>query len=234
MSSSAQICPEGVNRLAKNLARDLPLSLEQQIIAIRREGAGWLLSVRSGQFYQARQVLISCPVPQAAELFKLDHPNLADRLQNLARDLQYRPQWAAIISAGTGAEGMLQSLAVSYQPSPAPGLASLHEQIPGHVWVVQTDQEFSTKYLEDQPEVIVERIGDALRATGIRVENQQIQAHRWRFARVAKPLQQAFLAWDDAPGLCWAGDFCLASTVIDAAFSGLSAANYLIARRSLS
>ena len=90
--------------------------------------------------------------------------------------------------------------------------------------VIQASEAFTDQHLESDAAVVSRLLGQALTEKGWNLEGADIQAHRWRYARVQKPMAQQFVSFEDYPGLYLAGDFCLESNVMGAAESGRSAA----------
>lgn len=222
----AWTCTEGMSALAKAMAQDLPVELQQTVEAIELKDGIWITRSKEGRSWTSTKVLITSPLWQTAEFFKDTHPELKSQIQDLARRVEYEPQWTLItkLAPHVPVKGAV------YELSPHPKIASIYDQgrkgLPGAqgVLVVQASQEFSEKHLEAENSWVSRDLMDAMQSLGWNLENAEVQAHRWRYARVKKPLGQKFITFPQAPGLYLAGDFCLGSQVDLAAASGRAAA----------
>jgi hypothetical protein len=92
-------------------------------------------------------------------------------------------------------------------------------------WVLHASPEWSQSHLEDTPEevrqALLEALGHALQAP--LPETEAVSVHRWRYARVQKPLDRACL-WDPEVGIGACGDWCLGERLEAALLSGQAAA----------
>jgi renalase len=151
------------------------------------------------------RVISTIPSPQASALLA-GH----DRAFAAIADVQMAPCWALML----GFAGPIEGAADIYRaPNDAIGWIARNASKPqrtGHTFVVHASPDWSRAHLE----LAKENAASALllhfrQATSIEEEPQHLDAHRWRYAFVEKPLGQPFLA--SADGRIFAcGDWCIA------------------------
>jgi predicted NAD/FAD-dependent oxidoreductase len=226
LDPEAWTCNAGMSALAKAMAQDLPVQLQQTIEALELKDGLWMSRSKEGQSWTSRKVLITSPLWQTADLLKRAHPELGGEVQDLARLVEYEAQWTLIIKLASPS----QSSGALYQKHPHSEIASLYDQgrkgLPQAegVWVLHASQAFSEAHVEAESSLVIDQLMTALRSLGWKLEGSEVQAHRWRYARVRKPLGRNFVTFLTPPGLYLAGDFCLGSQVDLAARSGWAAA----------
>jgi predicted NAD/FAD-dependent oxidoreductase len=218
--------------------RDLRLS--RQVVALRREAAGWVLlyydAARLRPGLPAPQdppqaegpfdaVLSTLPAPQAAPLLAPHAPDLAAA----AAAVPFVPCWTLMAAFPTRlplpdtvlARGPITR---ALRDSAKPGRDGTAE-----CWVVQAGAEWSRATLEQGAEEATRRLLEMLSAAaGPLPPPRYAAAHRWRYAFATRPLGRPCL-WDAALGLGLAGDWCLGSGAEDAWTSGTSLAAALLA-----
>ncbi len=232
LDSKAWICPAGMNTLAKELGKGLPIETSQTVRELRYAHGLWHSTTIEGRLDQSRLLLVTSPLWQTAEFFKDHHSDLWEQIQTLARKVRYRPQWTLILTQGTSAA--LPRADFSFQAYHSSPIANIYEQgskgrpLSQGVLVVQTSQEFSDQYEEAEAKTVIELLEPELTRLGWDLSRADIQAHRWRYARVEQPLQEPWVRFEAYPGLILAGDFCLASTIMGAAESALAASTLLL------
>jgi len=231
LDEAAWVCPEGINALAKALAQDLPLALNQTVKELRFEQGFWHCRTVEGSFHAARNLIVTSPLPQTSQFFEGGDSGIRERIRLLAEQVLYQGQWTLMLSLPIAMAKPNEFCA--YEALNHPTIASLYHQgskgrpHSENLWVVQATQEFSQQHLEADALRIGELLSRDLQALGWDMTAASIQAHRWRYARVTSPLKKDFVTFKDVPGLYLAGDFCLGSTVMAAGASGLAAAAYL-------
>lgn len=212
----------GINALPKTLAQGLPLALQQTIQSLERVAGQWRCTSQEGQSFRAHRLLITCPLWQTVALLQQAHPPWAETVSRLATEVAYEGQWTLLLKLGAGVTPPPGW--TGYQVLPHPRIASLYQQESdqsGRLWVIQSSSLYSAAQLEASPESVAEELERDLRLLGFDLTGAIVQAHRWRYARVTRPLGRPFVQLEEAPGLFLAGDFCLGSTVMAAALSGL-------------
>jgi predicted NAD/FAD-dependent oxidoreductase len=90
-------------------------------------------------------------------------------------------------------------------------------------WVLHGSPEWSDAHMDAQPHVVVDTLlGSFFDVTGCGSSDPESKlAHRWRYARVAQPVDVDFL-YDPKLGIGVCGDWCRGDRVEDAYMSGLA------------
>lgn len=229
LGPDAWTCTAGMSALAKAMAQDLPVELQQTVETVSYQDGNWITRSKEGRAWTSRKLVITSPLWQTAEFFKDTHPELKTQIQELARRVVYEPQWTLIIKLvpDSPVRGGV------YEVNPHPAIASIYDQgrkgLPEAqgVCVVQASREFSENNLEVESSLVSRELLDIMQSLGWKLENAEVQAHRWRYARVRHPLGQSFVTLPSSAGLYLCGDFCLGSQVEHAAASGWAAADAL-------
>lgn len=215
----------GMSAIPKALGAGLDIRQGMQVTAIVPEGAAWALHLGDSILHAAR-VVVTVPAPQVAGLLGADHPlTAAVASVRLAPCLTLM---AAIDAPAPFASRQDRDDALTWiaqdnsKPARPQGLA---------LWVAQAGEAFSHAHLDDDPAAIAAAmlplLCDRLGVTTDRVTHAV--AHRWRYARVTRPLGQTFLT--DATGtLHLGGDWCIGPRVEAAWISGTAIAADILVR----
>lgn len=194
-----------MSALCRALLGEIPLRAEIRATSL----SGGLLRHEGGTEGPFDAFLVAIPAPQAAEA--LVGKAVARALVSVAM----APCWSAF-----GARQDLPDEPVTvlpegtlYRESSKPGRA------PSPLVTFQASPSWSRERLEESPERIAELLAPHA--------GPAATAHRWRYARVEKPLGVPFLG---GQGLWYAGDACLGGDIPGALRSGLAAAEAILAR----
>ena len=74
--------------VAKYLARNLNLLLEKRIVSLRRDPAGWVAALDSGEAVFARAVVLTPPIPQSIALLDFGELSLPPAMRARKRNTQ--------------------------------------------------------------------------------------------------------------------------------------------------
>ncbi len=219
----------GMSAPARALAAGLDVRFRAQVKKIERRGASWRLVFEDGDRHDGfAGVVISAPAPQSADLLRDSAPLLAAT----CAAVEMQPCWSVMAAferpVGSEFDGAFingRDLAWAARNSGKPGRPTEAE-----CWVLQAGPDWSQRNLErDRTEVACElltsffQIGDWPNQ-----EPLHLDAHRWRFARSARPDGAGCLFDPDARGaVC--GDWLNGDRVEGAFASGLLAAKGFIA-----
>lgn len=234
--SAARIGLPGISALGRGLAAGLELASSVQVAAITREGAAlWLIDAAGTRHGPFAHVVVAVPAPQAAPLLAPLAPGLAEAARAtradpcwtlmlaFARDAAPPPGTPLGIPAGAAASESGQVLGQVVHDSAKPGRPA-----DAACWVAHATPDFARARLEETPEAVAPTLLEAFRAaTGILAEPLALAAHRWRYARIAKPLGAPFLH-DAEAGVSACGDWCLGPDAADAWESGVSLGQSLL------
>ena len=222
----------GMSALPRHLGAGLAVAQGTTVTALRPGPGGWALQTSAGAMTTPRLVL-AIPAPQAAALLGGDHA-LSGALGavEMAPCLTLMAAFPAGAAPDMGPDTQFEAdadhpLAWIARDSSKPGRAAAG--ITG--WVAQAGPEWSAQHLDADFARITARMLPLLAARlGLDpAEALHASAHRWRYARVARPLGAPFLAEAQA-GLWLGGDWCLAARAEAAWQSGQAMAADILAR----
>ncbi|WP_322894554.1 MULTISPECIES: NAD(P)/FAD-dependent oxidoreductase [unclassified Yoonia] len=210
----------GMSALAKALGAGVPVQQNMQVTALVPQDGGWQVQVGETRL-AARQVIVTVPAPQLADLLGADH-----RLVAQIAHVTYAPNLtlmaaidgpAPFVTAQDPAADLAWIAQDSSKPARPQGVTA---------WVAQASAGFSQQHLELDKGAIADLmlplLLDRLGASADQV--RYVSAHRWRYAFVTQALGQRFLRSDDAT-LYLGGDWCLGARVEDAWTSGRAIAD---------
>ena len=207
-----------MSSLPRWLAQDLDIVYGARIIRLERDRGGWiLLDDRGSAYVDFDVVVLALPAPAAA-ILAAPHTALADRM----RAIPVAPCWAAMIAFDRPIDGVPDA---DFSDDPVLPWFARDGSKPGrempHAWVLHAGADWSRTEFR-QPAALVlqalverfsERIGRTLPPVVLS------DCHRWRHARVERPLGEPFL-WDRAAGIGFCGDWCLDARAEAAWMSG--------------
>ncbi len=250
--SPRYIAPDGMSAIAKFLATNLEIRLQQRVEAITpNSNFSWHLSFDTSNTVTqppltAKAVVVAIPAPQALMLLQpLAETGLPavflEQLRCVVFDrclsviagypahLHQAPDWKAITFVDDSDLGWI-------------GLDSSKRLEPGHslVFVLHSSAEFARLHLdaEDlQPfaRQLLTRVSECLLPW--LADPEWMQVHRWRYAFPRHPLPAAYLSTTTPLPLACCGDWCGGNLIESAMHSGIAAAeqiNLQLDRRSLS
>lgn len=254
--SPQYIAPTGISAIAKFLATDLEICLNQRVIAIAPTiDNNWRLTleptktdqvVETPQELIARAVVVAIPAPQALMLLEpLAETGLPTVFLDNLRSVEFNPCLSVI--AGYPAFGLHQApawKAVTFIDDPDLawiGLDSskrmIAEQSP--VFVVHSSGKFAQRHLEERDlhpagHQLLQRAAECL--LPLLNTPEWMQVHRWRYAFPSRPWHESYLSAGTPLPLVCCGDWCGGNNVESAMNSGLAAAeqiNRQLQQRSL-
>ena len=219
-------CP-GMSSLLKPLADDLQVQREVVVGGLAPDGTVWALSDPDGAALgRFDAVILAIPAPQAATLLAAPLPGMGQTVAQARMD----PLWTLILVLPDGA-GPPQDAVLSLDPPLAlaiPQSAKPGATGPGGRWAVHADPVWSATHVDLPKDKAAARMWDAFRAqTGTTAHPLLMAGHRWRYARVARPLGQPFAASPCGRVLA-GGDWALGPLATHAAASGRAMAEALI------
>jgi predicted NAD/FAD-dependent oxidoreductase len=217
----------GMSGLVRGLAAGLDLRFGVEARAVARDGARWRVETPLGaEAFEA--VIAAAPAPQTARLCAGVGP-----VAVAAGAARMAPCWtlmAAWADAAAGPDRLDAAafgagpLASATRVSAKPGRAAAPDR-----WVAHAAPGWTEAQLERAPEDVAPALAAALGAAlGLDPSAAvHAQAHRWRYARVTRPVGETHLAAD---GLYAAGDWLLGPDAADAWASGRAAGAAALAR----
>lgn len=208
----------GISALPRWLAGGLQIVPGTRILSMARAASGWILADdRGGESESFDFVVVAVPAAQAAALVA-GHTALAGG----AASIVMAPCWAVMVAFERRLETGLDA---DWSPDAVlPWIARNSSKPRRHgldAWVLHADAGWSRDHFEtDAARVqaaMLERLAGRLSVELPPVA--AIEAHRWRYARVEKPVGEPYLL-DRPGGLALCGDWCLDARVEAAFISG--------------
>ena len=207
----------GMSALVAPLAEGLDIRFGVEVAAVAPQGAGWAVD---GAPFDA--VICAAPAPQTARICAASAP-VAAAAAGAAMDPGYTLM-AAFPGAPDAPPDAAAPFAAVSLSSAKPGRPSTPAR-----WVAHATLDWTRDNLEREREAAAPELLAALAAALGRdpAEAVHAAAHRWRHARVARPVGAPYVT---DGGLVAAGDWLLGPDAGDAHASGLAAAKVVLAR----
>ncbi len=216
----------GMNAIAQALAASRDVQVNVTVTAIDRRSDGWRLESSSGDLAGAYDVVVlTAPPVQTAALLG------THRLAEQVAVAEMAPCWAVMTSWADAIGVAFDAAFVNDGPL---SWVARDGSKPGrphpHGWVLHASPSWSTTHLELPSEDVVPLLLAAFGAVVGRPlpELEFSAAHRWRYASVARSLDQTHL-WDAVTGVGIAGDWCGGPRVEGAWLSGSALARAILA-----
>jgi len=212
----------GMSALCRALAEPLATEYGATVAAVTRTDGAWTLTGADGRALgRCDRVVIGTPPAQAAPLLA-GAPGLARR----AASVVMRSCWAVMLAFAERLELPWDAAFVNEPPlSWIARNAAKPGRPAGETWVLHASPSWSEANLESDGEAVAATLlGAFFATTGARpVAPTRRIAHRWRYARAARPLAAGHLL-DPERGIGACGDWCRGDRVEDAFLSGSSLA----------
>ena len=216
----------GMSSIAKGMAVGLDVRLGTQIKAINADKAGWRLQYDDTEF-AASHVVVTVPQQQVASLLGDAH-QLVPRIADV--------KMAPVLTLMAAVSGTVP-FAYSHTSGGPLGLITRGRGKPdrpqnaGSAWVAHAGIEFSMAHLEmDLPDIAATMVPLLCERLDIATDRvTHAVAHRWRYARVSKPLGQPFASLPNET-LYLGGDWCTGPQIEDAFTSGTAIATDMLKR----
>lgn len=227
---------DGMNKLAKRLASDLPVMLNIEVTSIQLTETGYLLTTMEGDI-QAEQLIVTVPAPQAEALLVNGNVPINQEDLNTLHQIKFSPCLVGIFKLS--------------RPSKLPTLGHLDQNLPEgiirmvdhydkgisheHILSVYMTGEWSQQHFNEEPHVVLAEIVKKSNHYFVDQAIEVSQLKKWRYAEAVKFLRQPYLSLSLPHPLVLAGDAFLTAddsgkhTRLETAFtSGVLTAEYLI------
>ncbi len=207
----------GMSALCRDLAHGLTVHTQHTIKTLVPLASGWqVYSAEQGLWPHAFDAVLLCiPAPQARALL----PDAAQSLKAVTESVRMRGSWA--VMAHYPAPPALDFEAAFVNQGPLRWCAnnrSKPHRSGDTLWLLHADADWSDEHIEASPDVVADALLTAFSALGAPAPAQW-EAHRWRYADTAEPLQQG-AAWDPTLRLGLGGDWLSGGRVEGAWLSG--------------
>lgn len=220
---------DGMNTVAKALARNLTVHTSETVISFRVDGSQWLVETESGRQYWADALLITIPAPQAISLIeKSGFPITTADLSALSA-ITYQPCLAVMVAlhqpstmpnAVRYETGDIAWVADNAQKGISPGQPSI---------TIHASADFSRMHFDDDLNAVGQQLVDQLSDLIPTDSISTIQVHRWRYSLADQRHPAPFLAVEAPLPLLFGGDGFGEGNVEGAFTSGLAMANFCTA-----
>ncbi|MFN7055380.1 NAD(P)/FAD-dependent oxidoreductase [Hyphomonas sp.] len=221
----------GMNAVIRSLSGGLAVSWSTRVTAITGAPGEWWLQMEDGlEEGPFSRVIVAVPAEQAAPLLAGPAPALSEA----AGRIRSLPCWTAMLVHDVPLGIELDAI----EPPPGASLiawAARGSSKPGRAdadaWVVQAAADWSSRHIELTPEEAASLLAAEFSHLTRAPVPAFITAHRWRYARVAEPLGQPFMADADL-SIATCGDWHLGARVEAAWLSGHTLAEHLLRPRN--
>lgn len=222
----------GMNALAPRLLWGAEVHLQTAVTGIGRDRFGWWLATDAGQRPECFDaVLLTVPAPQALSLLERVADVDTQSLTGSIREIRYAPCWALMLSFAerVDAPDTLRFDSGGVLAWAARDSSKPQRDASGECWIVHADPDWSQVNVELLAEQVEALMIDAFAAVvGALPTPVFRRVHRWRFARVMRPIGVDCL-WDPLNRLGYASDGCLGERIEDAFESALALADRVLA-----
>ena len=217
----------GMTGIGKYLARDLDVRLGEEIEVLQRDENGWTAQSQSGKEYSGDRLLLTCPLPQALDLFNTSGQTLPQERRGVLQSVSFEPCFAVL------------AILKNVSKIPAPGALYLSGETiswiadnfqkgisdqEGAITIHSTGAFAKANYDEDENAVAKVLLDAAREYLGAEVSSFQVR--RWRYAKPENPLDIGVAHFPEL-NLCFAGDSLSGGKIEGAFSSGLMAAGVL-------
>ncbi|WGV24269.1 NAD(P)/FAD-dependent oxidoreductase [Halotia branconii] len=228
------VAPGGMSAIAKFLAQDLEILLNQRVINIYPTlDNSWCLTLESSnEKLIAQAVVFAIPAPQALTLLEPLGASLLSKefIEHLI-SVEFDPCITAIAGYQTPEQSLPQWKAINFIDHTVlgwVGLDSSKRPTPQQpIFVVQSSAHFAQLHLEspDLQPVGQEMLQCAAQTLTLPwlAQPDWMQVHRWRYAFPQNPFKAAVLSANTSLPLVCCGDWCGGNLIEGAMLSGMAA-----------
>lgn len=212
--------------LIRDLLGKTELHTRARITHVRPGDSGPTICTETEEFGPFDGAVIALPAPQAAPLLAELAPELSARAAKVEMD----PVWSAMVSFEAPLDLPYGAAYVGNSPL---FLISRDSGKPGRngaeSWVLLSTTEWAEDHIGDEPAAVAAALLEALwKVTGLPQQAAAFSAaHRWRYARVHKPLPEPWF-WDPAHAVGACGDWFRLGSAEGAYVSGLHLAQEIL------
>jgi renalase len=224
----------GMNRLAKILAEDLPVTLEAEAASVLNTDAGWTLRTVGGDTFTGRALVMTPPAPQTLNLLKAGAVDLPlDELATV-QGLTYAPCLAGLFWI-EGPFYMPVPGAIQRANMPVRWIADNQRKgisDKACIVTVHTAPDYSRDFWDARDETILDEMRRSFELfMGPKAIIREQQVKRWRYSLPETTFpDRCLVSGGSLPPLVFAGDAFGGPRVEGAALSGLAAGQAVAAQ----
>jgi renalase len=219
--------PKGMTQVAKYWSRALPIEFSQKVVKIETTFKNSIhLICESGRIFNAKQVFLTCPLPQSLELLKkssieypseLDTVNYASAVVGLFEVITKDPAVKNFCFEDQASE-KIYSVSNQASKKVSPQLAFTVVMNPS--WS-QTNFEFSEAELQNQ---LQQEFENFCKMRGLKLEVVRAQVKKWRYSHPLGKFEKPFVICGENQNVFLLGDAFGGPSIQGAITSALSVA----------
>lgn len=217
-------CQAGMTALAKDLARDLDVRLNERAARLHKTSSGWSVESDSGLVLEGDRVILTAPLPQALELLRANSIHYDDSLDQV----RYAKAVVALIEYEdskmffTGSDGYLE-------PKNSAFFSIANQKTKGvsgtTALTVTLTPEISESLYDSSDESAIEFVTEELKKLDSDFKARTIMIKKWRYSHPLSTYPQTFVQVQ--PHLFLVGDAFGGGSLNGAARSANALANAL-------
>ncbi len=222
---------DGMSTIAKYMAQSLRVITGEQVVKIEKRtgdsGNDWRVISESGTTYEADNLLITIPAPQALTLLR--NSNIGPDEVNMAalESIQYSPciTVMVVLSQQSRLNEETQWIQSDYGPIATVADNHLKGISPEQTSItIQAGPEFSQTHFDDDPMAVGRALIDLVPQLIPAADILTYQVHRWRYSLASVRYPESFLAANTPAPLLFGGDGFGPGNIEGAFLSGLAMA----------
>ncbi|MBD3297166.1 MAG: NAD(P)-binding protein [candidate division Zixibacteria bacterium] len=218
----------GMNSIAKHLARDLDVHTSWQAQSVMFDNDIATIQSQDGESMTARSVLLTPPMPQSLALLDAGNVSLDSEHRTLLETIDYDRCIAVLVTIpGQSNVPPPGGLWLGSEPiqwiadNRKKGLSSQETAI-----TIHAGPEFSDSHWETDFNEVAQTLLNAA-SKWIGPEHIEVQVHRWRYSQAIQTHPKPFALLESPGLLAFAGDGFRGDQIEGARLSGIAAANAL-------
>jgi renalase len=225
---------EGMNTVARHLARGLDVRTSERVVAADVRDGSWVVRCGSGKQETAATLLLAAPVPRSLALIDSGDFALPDKTRGKLESISYAP-CLALMALLDGPTGVPEPGGMQIKGEPLDWIGDNQRkgisEAPGIT--VHAGPEWSREHFEaDEAEIAASLLSFTGEWLGTDVIPKVVETSiaRWSHSWVTQPYPEPYLVASEDPPLFFVGDAFAGQKVEGAVLSGLAAADHLLSR----
>ena len=219
--------------IAKHMAKGKNLHQSTRVENVGQSQTGWRVSVDQGKIFDAKALLITCPVPQTLELLATSKISLPTIMQNRLQRIKYEP-CIAVMAVLDGPSAILPPGALSVDGDCIAWVSDNQQKRVSKIPAVtiHASAEYSAKNFDRNRQQVGGELIELARPLIGDANIVDFQVHGWRYSKpMTTDKSESLLITEatDLPPIAVAGDAFAGPRFEGAVVSGWSAARQLLA-----
>ncbi|WP_416149816.1 NAD(P)/FAD-dependent oxidoreductase [Salipaludibacillus sp. HK11] len=192
----------GMNPFVKNLASDLSIKLNEQVVKIESTSSSVTLETAQGHSFKSDATIITAPVPQTLSLLQQSPLLLKEEIERNLATSHFNPAFVGLISLKSPINIGEKGIISNNLPSGVDKIVANDEKgiSLSPILSVYMTGEWSAERFMDQDESIINQLVDIITPNTVRSEMiNDVQLKRWRYAEASHVYDEPFLKLDNYP-----------------------------------